>query len=66
LALSLLWVVELAVVVGLHTADREEMLVGLTGVKHKVSPISQLLELPLMVQTSLHMATLAVSRTHME
>jgi hypothetical protein len=66
LAPSLLWVVELAVAVGLRTADQVEMPVGLTGVKLKVSPIRQLQELRLMVQTSLHMATLAVSRTHME
>jgi hypothetical protein len=59
-------VVELAVVVGLHTADREEMLAALTGVKLKVSPIRQLQELHPMVRTSLHMATPAVSRTHME
>jgi hypothetical protein len=66
LAPSLLWVVEWAEVVGRHTADQVEMLVGLTGAKLKVSPISQLQELGLMVQTSLHMETPAVSRTHME
>jgi hypothetical protein len=47
-------------------ADQEEMLVGLTGVKLKVSRIRQLLELHLMVRTSLHMETLGVSHTHME
>jgi hypothetical protein len=59
-------VVELAEVVGRHTADQVEMLVGLTGAKLKVSQISQLQELHPMVRTSLHMETPAVSRTHME
>jgi hypothetical protein len=47
-------------------ADQEEMLVGLTGVKLKVSRIRQLQELHLMVRTSLHMETPGVSHTHME
>jgi hypothetical protein len=47
-------------------ADQVEMLVGLTGVKLKVSQIRQLQELHLMVQTSLHMETPVVSHIHME
>jgi hypothetical protein len=66
LAHLLLSEVALVAVVGRHTADQVEMLVGLTGAKLKVSQISQLQELHPMVRTSLHMETPAVSRTHME
>ena len=52
--------------VGLLMADQEEMLVGLTGVKLKVSQIRQLQELHLTVQTSLHMEMPGASHTHME
>ena len=66
LVISLQSAVDAAVVVGLHTADREEMLAVLTGVKLKVPQVRQLLELHPMVRTSLHMATPVESRTHME
>ena len=66
MVISLQSAVDAAVVVGLHTADREEMLAVLTGVKLKVPQVRQLLEPHPMVRTSLHMATPVVSRTHME
>ena len=47
-------------------ADQEEMLVGLTGVKLKVSRIRQLQELHLMVRTSLPTATPVESHIPME
>ena len=62
----LLSAVALVAVVGLHMADRGEMLEALTGVNPKVSQVRQLLEPHPMVRTSLHMATPVVSRTHME
>ena len=66
LALSLLSAVDLVAVVGLHMAGQAEMLVALTGVKYKVSPVKQLQEPHLMVRTSLHTATPVGSRIHTE
>jgi hypothetical protein len=66
LAISLLSAVDLVAVVGLHTADQEEMLAVLTGVNLKVSQVRQLLELHLMVRTSLPTATPVESHIPME
>ena len=66
LAPSLLSAVDLVAVVGLHTADQEEMLAALTGVNLKVSQIRQHQEPHLTVRTSLHTATPVESHIPME
>ena len=66
LAHLLLSAVALVAVVGLHMADRGEMLEALTGVNPKVSQVRQLLEPHLIVRTSLHTAMPVESRIPME